>query len=61
MIRVQELRKAAELMRQMAGTPAGRDPLLDRELLVLADQLEEEADARLAYLQRQSNGFVGDS
>lgn len=44
MTRVQELRKKAALMRRVAGTPAARDPLLDRELLALADQLEEEAN-----------------
>lgn len=57
MANVQELRKQAELFRRVARTPAGRDPLVDRELLVLADRLEQEADARLKYLRRQSKGF----
>jgi len=61
MIRVQELRKKAELMRRVAGTPAGHDPLLDRELLALADQLEQEAEARLEYLKRQAEDFPTDS
>lgn len=53
MIRVQELRKKAELLRRVAGTPAGRDPLVDRELLILADRYEREAETRLEYLKRQ--------
>ena len=60
MIRVQELREKAELMRRVAGTPAGRDPLVDRELLALADQLEQEAEARLEYLKRRSQGPAAD-
>ena len=55
MIRVQELRNKAELFRRVARTPVGRDPLLDRELLALADRFEQEADERLEYLRRQSN------
>lgn len=35
---------------------AGRDPLFDRELLALADRCEQEADARLEYLQQQPKG-----
>ena len=61
MVRVQELRKKAEFFRRIARTPAGRDPLLDRELLALADRFEQVADARLEYLQRQSKGFSADS
>lgn len=54
MIRVQQLRQKAELFRHVARTPAGRDPLVDRELLTLADQFEQEAGEREEYLQRQS-------
>jgi hypothetical protein len=60
-IRVQELRNKAELFRRVARTPAGRDPRADRELLILADRFEQEADARLEYLQRQSKNFPADS
>ena len=53
MIRVQELRKKAELLRRVARTPAGRDSLVDRELLILADRYEREAETRLEYLKHQ--------
>jgi hypothetical protein len=54
MTRFQALRNEAELMRRVAGTPAGRDPLLDRELLALADRLEQEADRLEDDLERES-------
>ena len=44
MIRVQQLRQKAELLRRVASIPTHGDGLIDRDLLVLADQLEEEAD-----------------
>ena len=54
MIRVQQLRQKAELMRRVANIPTHGDGLIDRDLLALADQLEEEADVREEYLKRQS-------
>jgi hypothetical protein len=53
-IRVQQLRQKAELMRRVANIPTHGDGLIDRDLLALADQLEEEADVREEYLKRQS-------
>ena len=44
MSRVQQLRQKAELLRRVASIPTHGDGLIDRDLLVLADQLEEEAD-----------------
>lgn len=61
MIRVEELRKKAEFLRRVAGTPAGRDPLVDRELFALAEKYEREAETRLAYLMRQSELLAADS
>ena len=46
MIRVQQLRQKAELLRRVASIPTHGDGLIDRDLLVLADRLEEEADVR---------------
>ena len=54
MIRVQQLRQKAELLRRVASIPTHGDGLIDRDLLVLADQLEEEADVREKYLKHQS-------
>ena len=54
MIRVQQLRRKAELLRRVASIPTHGDGLIDRDSLVLADQLEEEADVREEYLKRQS-------
>ena len=54
MIRVQQLRQKAELLRRVASIPTHGDGLIDRDLLVLADQLEEEADVTEEYLKRQS-------
>jgi hypothetical protein len=53
-IRVQQLRQKAELLRRVASIPTHGDGLIDRDLLVLADQLEEEADVREEYLKGQS-------
>jgi hypothetical protein len=53
-IRVQQLRHKAELLRRVASIPTHGDGLIDRDLLVLADQLEEEADVTEEYLKRQS-------
>ena len=53
-IRVQQLRHKAELLRRVASIPTHGDGLIDWELLVLADQLEEEADVTEEYLKRQS-------
>jgi len=50
-IRVQQLRQKAELLRRVASIPSHGDRLIDRDLLVLADQLEEEADVREEYLK----------
>jgi hypothetical protein len=55
-IRVQQLRQKAELLRRVASIPTHGDGLIDRDLLVWADQLEEEADVREEYLKRQSEG-----
>jgi hypothetical protein len=52
--RVQQLRQKAELLRRVASIPTHGDGLIDRDLLVLADQLAEEADVRAEYLKRQS-------
>jgi len=41
-------------MRRVANIPTHGDGLIDRDLLALADQLEEEADVREEYLKRQS-------
>ena len=49
-ISVQKLRQKAELLRRAASIPTHGDGLIDRDLLVLADQLEEEADVREEYL-----------
>ena len=54
MIRVQQLRKKAELLRRVAGIPTDGDRLIDWDLMRLADQLAGEADAREEYLKRQS-------
>ena len=54
MIRVQQLRQKAELLRRVASIPTHGDGLIDRDLLALADQLEEEADVREEYLKRHS-------
>jgi hypothetical protein len=51
MIRVQQLRQKAELLRRVASIPTHGDGLIDRDLFVLADQLEEEADVREEYLK----------
>ena len=51
MIRVQQLRQKAELLRRVARIPTHGDGLIDRDLLVLADQLEEEADVTEEYLK----------
>ena len=50
-IRVQQLRQKAELLRRVASIPTHGDGLIDRDLLVLADQLEEEAGVREEYLK----------
>jgi hypothetical protein len=60
MTRVQQLRQKAELFRRVSRTPIGGDPLVDRELLALADKLDHEADERLEYLKRRSEGFTSD-
>jgi len=52
-IRVQQLRQKAELLRRVASIPTHSDGLIDRDLLVLADQLEEEADVRKEYLKHK--------
>ena len=54
MIRVQQLRQKAELLRRVARIPTHGDRLIDRDLLVLADHLEEEADVREEYLKTHS-------
>ena len=54
MIRVQQLRQKAELMRRVANIPTHGDGLIDRDWLALADQLEEAAAVREEYLKRQS-------
>ena len=54
MIRVRQLRHKAELLEQVASIPTNDDRLIDWELSVLADQLEEEADAMEECLKRQS-------
>ena len=53
MIRVQQLRQKAELLRRVASIPTHGDALITRDLLVLADQLEGEAAAREEYLKSQ--------
>jgi hypothetical protein len=53
-IRVQQLRQKAELLRRVASIPTHGDGLIDRDLLVLADRLQEEADVREEYLKRRS-------
>lgn len=60
MERLKQLRQKAELFRR-ARTPAGRDPLVDRELLSLADQLEQQAEEREEYLERRSKRFPANS
>ena len=54
MIRVRQLRHKAELLRRVASIPTNGDRLIDWDLSVLADQLEQEADAREECLKRQS-------
>lgn len=54
MIRVQELRHKAEILRRVASIPTSGDRLVDWDLLVLADQLEEKANTREDGLKRQS-------
>jgi hypothetical protein len=49
-----QLRQKAELLRRVARIPTQGDRLIDRDLLLLADQFEEEAAAREEYLKRQS-------
>jgi hypothetical protein len=51
---VQQLRQKAELLRRVASIPTHGDGLIDRDLLVLADQLQEQADVREEYLKRRS-------
>jgi hypothetical protein len=52
-IRVQQLRQKAELLRRVASIPTHGDGLIDRDLLALADQLEEEADVTEEYLKHE--------
>jgi hypothetical protein len=54
MIRVQQLRRKAELARRTAAIPTQDGMLTDRSLLELADRLEEEATTRVEYLRRQA-------
>lgn len=54
MFRVQQLREEAKRLRRVASIPTHGDALIDRELLALADQLEQEAEERMEYLKRQS-------
>jgi len=54
MIRVQQLRRKVKLLRREASILTHGDRLIDQDLVGLADQLEEEADAREEYLKRQS-------
>ena len=54
MICVQQLRQKAELLRRVASIPTHGDRLIDADLVVLADQLEEEADVREEYLKTHS-------
>ena len=54
MIRVRQLRQKAQLLRRVASIATQGDALIDRDLLVLADQFEEQAAAREEYLKRQS-------
>ena len=51
MIHVQQLRQKAQLLRRVASIPTHGDGLIDRDLLVLAHQLEEAADVREEYLK----------
>ena len=51
-IRVQQLRHEAELLRRVASIPTSGDRVVDCELLGLADQLQEKADAREKYLRQ---------
>jgi hypothetical protein len=51
--RVQQLRQKAELLRRVASIPTDGDGLIDRDLLVLADQLEQEADVTEEYLKHE--------
>jgi hypothetical protein len=53
-IRAQQLRQKVELLRRVASVPTHGDGLIDRDLLVLADQLEGEADLKEECLKRQS-------
>jgi hypothetical protein len=53
-ILVQQLRHKVELVRRVASIPTHGDGLIDRDLLVLADRLEEEANVTEGYLKRQS-------
>jgi hypothetical protein len=57
-IRVQQLRHKAELLRRVARIPTHGDGLIDRDLLVLADRLEEEANVTEGSLKRQSETEV---
>jgi hypothetical protein len=50
MERVRELRQKAELYRRVAGHPTDGGKGADRILVKLAEQLEREADDRLAWL-----------
>ena len=63
MIRVQQLRQKVELLRRVASIPTHGDGLIDRDLSVLADQLEGEADVKEEYdgscpLTRRSRSLV---
>jgi hypothetical protein len=53
-IRVQQLRQKAALLQRVATIPTDGDRLIDWDLMRLADQLADEADARAEYLKRQS-------
>ena len=54
MLHVQQLREEAKRLRRVASIPTHGDALIDRELLALADRLDQEAEERMEYLKRQS-------
>ena len=57
MLRVQQLREEAKRLRRVASIPTRGDALIDRELLALADRLEQEAEERMEHLKRQSEAL----
>ena len=54
MIQVCEFRRKAARLRRVAGVPTQGDSLVNRDLLLAAQNLEQQADAREELLKAQA-------